>query len=153
MRKCYMSCHGKIAHSLYASTLPLHFTHTVEGRLSLSECSAPSTLWLQSQLPSLDIPQVTYSSNSGIFCLGGGQWQSWYMLFKVVWCYERCWEGSAVLCWCMGCLCPVPPPISLVQPLVPSVARAGCPPSEVPVGAEQKGDACGQCSLLSSIAR
>jgi len=58
-----------------------------------------------------------------------------------------------MLCWCVGCLCPGPPPGSSVQPLVPSAARARCPPSEVPVGAEQKGDACGQYSLLSSIAR
>lgn len=153
MRKCYVSCHGRITYFLCASTLPLHFTYIVEDCLSLSECSVPSTPWLQSQLPSLAIPWGTYSSNSGTFCLGGGQWQSWYLLFKVVWWCERCWEDSAMLCDCIGCLCPVPSPTSSVRPLVPSVAPASCPPSEVPVGAEQKGDACRQCSLLSSIAR
>lgn len=105
MRKCYLSCHVKITYSLCASTL--HFTYIVKGCLSLSECSALSIPWLQSQPPSLAIPQVMYSSNSGTFGLGEGQWQSWYLLFKVMWWYERCWEGSAVLCWCMGCLCPV----------------------------------------------
>lgn len=58
-----------------------------------------------------------------------------------------------MLCWCMGCLCLVLPATSSVQPLVPSVAHTSCSLSGVPVGAEQKEDACGQCSLLSSIAR
>lgn len=153
MRKRYVSYHGRITCSLCASTLPLRFTYTMEGRLSLSGCSAPGTLWLQSQLPSLAIPWGMCSSNSGTSSLGGGRWQSWYLLFKVVWWYKRCREGSATFCWCMGCLCLVPPQTSSAQPLVPSVAHGGCLLSEVPAGAEQKGDACGQCSLLSSIAR
>lgn len=63
------------------------------------------------------------------------------------------WEGSAVLWWYMGCLCPVLPPGISVQPLVPWAACADCSPGKVPVGAEQKGAACRQwCSLLSSIA-
>lgn len=95
MRKRDVSYHGRITCSLCASTLPLHFTYTMEGRLSLSECSAPGTLWLQSQLPSLAIPWGMCSSNSGTFSLGGGRWQSWYLLFKVVWWYKRCREGSA----------------------------------------------------------
>lgn len=77
---------------------------------------------------------------------GEGSVAELHLSFKVV-------EGSAELWWHMGCLCPVLPPASSVQPLVPSAACADCPPSEVPVGAEQKGDACRQCSLLSSIAR
>lgn len=51
-----MSCHGKITCSLSASTLPPHFIYIVEAFLFLSECSAPSTPWLQPQLSSVAMP-------------------------------------------------------------------------------------------------
>lgn len=95
-----MSCHGKIACSLNASTLPRHFTYIVEGCLFLSECSAPSTPWLQAQF-SLSVPGAAQTpsawqgvSGRAVFVIPGG----------VV-----LWEGSAVLWWYMGCLCPVLP--------------------------------------------
>lgn len=73
MRKCscWRSCHGKITCSLTASTLPPHFTYAVEGCLFLSECSAPSTPWLQPQLSFLAMPQHMCSSSSDTFSLGG----------------------------------------------------------------------------------
>lgn len=133
----------KKSRSLNASTLPPHFTYIVEGCLFLSECSAPSTPWLQAQF-SLAMPGQLRHLQSG-----RGSVAELYLSFQVGWCC-----GRAVLCfggtWDASALYY---PTSSAWALEPSAGCAGCAPSEVPAGAEQEGAACRQCSLLSSIAR
>lgn len=134
-----MSCHGKITCSLSASTLPPHFIYIVEAFLFLSECSAPSTPWLQPQLSSVAMPWGAQTPSVwGGSVLQGGVVQ---------------WQGSAVLWWHMGWMpVPCPTPASSVQALVPSAACADCPPARF-LWELSRGDACRQCSLLSAIAR
>lgn len=143
MRKCSMSCHGKLTCSLSASTLPPHFTYIVEGYLFLSECSAPSTPWVQVHSLWPCLGQLRH-----LQC-GRGSVAELYLSFQVGWCC-----GRAVLCsggtWDASALYY---PTSSVWALEPSAGCADCAPSEVPAGAEQEGAACRQCSLLSSIAR
>lgn len=47
----------------------------------------------------------------------------------------------------------VPCSAGAFAPRPPRAAHASSAPGRVPVGAEQEGDACGHCSLLSSIAQ
>lgn len=129
------------------STLPPHFTYIVEGCLLFSECSAASTPWLQPQLSSLAMPW----GSSDTFSLGRGISGRAVLVIQggVV-----LWEGSAELWWHMGCLC------ALYYPQ-PAQCSHWCPRQPVLIVLQarflwelsSKGDACRQCSLLSSIAR
>lgn len=101
---------------------------------------------------SLAIPWGIYSNNSDTFGLGG-------VSDRAAVCCSRSYGGMrgvgrAVSCfdgsWNVFALYHPPHQFSTATPALGSLC--GFPLSEVPVGAEQKGDACGQCCLLSSIA-